>query len=95
MERECIKNPITFVTAFSKDFSKIKNIVENNLAILKSDPQLDSVSMQGFRCVARRAPTLGQFLAPSAVSCDVQTQLTWLHHKGFFLVEQQDAYVAV
>lgn len=56
------KNPITFVTSFSNDYGKIKRIVESNLHILTFDPLLKTVTDRGYRCVSRRAPTLGQFL---------------------------------
>lgn len=66
-------NPVTFVTPYT--FFDIKKI-EKNLLILSLDLLLKTVTETGYRCVARRAPTPGQILAPSLVSSTAPIQPT-------------------
>lgn len=58
--------------------------MKKNLPILTSDPSLRSVSKNGYRCVSRRASTLGQILAPSMISYQPSGDSCWLRHKGYY-----------
>lgn len=76
--------PITFVTNYSSQYNAVKRIIEKNLPILASDPSLRTVSQNGYRCVSRKASTLGQILAPSMISSQSPRDSCWLRHKGYF-----------
>lgn len=55
---------------------KVKKGIEKHLSILKLDSSLKAVNDSGFRCIARRAPTLGQILTPSVITSADTTQPT-------------------
>lgn len=75
-----IKTPVTFSTTYSVEYKKICELVKKHIPILQYDPSLSKAFAAGYRCVARRAPTIGQDLLPSLfVTTDTSV---WLRHKG-------------
>uniref|UniRef100_A0A803JHB8 Reverse transcriptase domain-containing protein n=1 Tax=Xenopus tropicalis TaxID=8364 RepID=A0A803JHB8_XENTR len=73
----------TFVTAYSNQFYKIREIFYNLLPVLYNDPLLETTVSGGCKVVARRAPTLGNLLSPTLWrSCP--TRATWLTTKGTY-----------
>lgn len=81
-----IHTPIVFSTAFSSEFRDICNLVKKHIPMLMYDPALDNVFKAGFRCVAKKAPTLAQDLSPSSFTSHEGKNMiggTWLGYKGF------------
>lgn len=58
-------SPIVFSTPFSLEYGQICSLVKKYMPILLFDPALENVFRAGYKCVARKAPTLGQELSPS------------------------------
>lgn len=54
------------------------------MIVLQYDPALTDVLNNGFTCVAKKAPTLGQILSPSLFINKSSSQKTWLNQKGSF-----------
>lgn len=73
-----------FSTSYSKNYNNICGIINTHLPILKADPAVRKVLADGFKCVAKRAPTLGNSLCPSLVQSANQHKLTWLTHTGCY-----------
>lgn len=68
-----------FSTPYSKEYHKIKQIVDKNITLLKGDQKM----ALGYHCVSRKAPTLATYLSPS-LFCSPRSNHTWLSTKGFF-----------
>lgn len=54
-------------TPYSVEFKDIKRILQTYILILHNDPQYLEVLKQGYKCVAKKAPTLGTMLPPSVI----------------------------
>uniref|UniRef100_A0A803JV49 Helix-turn-helix domain-containing protein n=1 Tax=Xenopus tropicalis TaxID=8364 RepID=A0A803JV49_XENTR len=72
-----------FVTIYSRQFYKIKKIIQNLLPVLLNDPQLAPVVVDGCKFVSRRAPTLGNYLSPTVLK-SAKAKATWLNIKGTY-----------
>lgn len=75
---------LVFSTPFSVEFKSISNIIRKYLPILESDPMLSEILGQGCKIVAKKAPTIGNVLAPSLVQTERPVTHTWLNHPGCF-----------
>lgn len=71
-----------FVTSYSREFNKFKNIVVRNLPFLIQDPTLEQILEKGVRCVASKAKSLRNSLSPSTIYTPQKT--TWLQYKGCY-----------
>lgn len=75
--------PVTLSLKFSKQFGKIKGIINKYMRILHLDRDFKEILHTGHRIVARKAPTLGSILAPSFYSRGPKPG-TWLQSKGMY-----------
>ncbi|OCT65995.1 hypothetical protein XELAEV_18042249mg [Xenopus laevis] len=73
-----------FITTYSKQFYKIKNIVKKYLPVLNGDEKLRVVMENGCRFVTWRARTLGNILSPSDVCEKINSPKNWLSMVGTF-----------
>lgn len=73
-----------FSTPYSLQFKQIVGIIQKHLPILHADAGFSEVLQGGYKCVSRRALTLGNILSPSLVSSRTESRPTWLRHKGCF-----------
>lgn len=77
------KNPVTFSTTYSVEYPKICKIISKHIPNLLYDPSLSLALDAGYRCVARRAPTLGQNLSPSLFTTATPNATSnWLRYTG-------------
>lgn len=77
------KGPTVFSTPYSRQYGKICNIIKKYMPILLYDPSLEKVMKGGYRCVARKAPTLGKTVSPSLfLQANNSDNSTWLSYKG-------------
>lgn len=84
--KEKCKDPLQklliFSTQFSMEYGTICKMIKKHMSLLTLDPTLNSVFVQGYRCVAHRAPTLGQMLSHSLFCTYAPKIPTWLNQKG-------------
>lgn len=73
-----------FNTTYSKQFIKIRDIVNKFIPVLKQDTNLHDVLKDGIKSVTRKAPTLQTMLSPSFISTLNKKKGSWLNLKGFF-----------
>lgn len=78
-----VDSPLVFSTTYSMEYDRICTIVKKHLPLIHLDPDLSNTLSAGFRCVARRAPTLSQSLSPSLFLSKPTNTPTWLQHTGF------------
>lgn len=79
------KKPIVFSTPYSEEYNHICKIINEYMPLLTNDVNIHTALQDGHRCVARRAPTLGQTLSPSLyVENTKKSTPTWLKYKGNF-----------
>lgn len=77
-------NKPMFITTYSTEFTKIRQIINKYIPILKQDTNLHHVLMDGVKSVTRKAPTLQTMLSPSLISIPNKKKGSWLNLKGFF-----------
>lgn len=85
------QNPVVFSTPCSIDYSRICNIVNQHLPVLSADAAMCEVLKDELRCVAKKAPTLGNKLCPSMILTSDEAKPCWLKH----IVHTTDAFVAI
>lgn len=79
------QTPLIFSTSFSTEFKDICALINKHIPMLMYDPSLENFFKAGFRCVAKRAPTLAQDLSTSLyVSYEGRNKIggNWLDYKG-------------
>lgn len=83
-----INPPLVFSTAFSVEYGQICKIIRKQMPLINLDPELNCAMQSGYKCVARRTPTLRQFLSPILFLSKPTSTPTWLQHKGSYPCSQ-------
>lgn len=73
-----------FSAPYSVEFKHISNIINKYILVLHADPALQCVLSDGFRQVARKAPTHANILSPSLIKSAKSKNPKWLHYPGCF-----------
>lgn len=61
-----------------------KSVVKKYMPMLENYMGTETALKDGYLCVARRAPTLGQELSPSLFNDNISSKPTWLQYKGSY-----------
>lgn len=65
--KQGINSSVLFSTPYSVKYNQISHILSKYLPAIYTDPALYQVLNEGFRLIARRAPTLVNIFSPSLV----------------------------
>lgn len=87
------KQSLVFSTTYSVEFRKMVAIIEKNVPILHSDLAVSQVLSDGYNCVAKKAPTIGNILSSSLLFSKLDNEPTWLKYIGCFRANTWDVYV--
>ncbi|XP_056424913.1 extracellular calcium-sensing receptor-like [Hyla sarda] len=77
-------SPVVFCTKYSLEYKRICNIIHKYMPIVLCDPAFQGVFPTGYKCISRRAPTIGQSISPSLFSTQQKSQPTWLRYMGSY-----------
>lgn len=75
---------VVLSTPYSVEFKEIYRIIDKNIPILLLDPHVNEVFKNGYRCVAKKAPTFRDTLSPSLFTSVSPKKPTWLNYKGSY-----------
>lgn len=73
-----------FSTPYSLQFKQISDIIHKYIPVLYTDPGFSEVIQKGYKCVSKKAITLGNILSPSMICSQADTKPTWLRHVGCY-----------